>query len=232
MQLKLLSCFLLITMSLFAQNNSWIDASAPIDPATTPVYEGNSPIKFEFNLDMHKGDPVTLSSYSFGAHTGTHIDAPEHFIKDGLSVDKLPLEPFIGPAIVIDFPSDVTAITAAELNKHQWHGAKRVLLRTRSSHEGWIVNPKFRKDFPYLAPDAAQLLADAKVELVGIDYLSIEQFGAKVPKTHQILLGKNIPIIEGLDLRKVQAGNYDLIVLPLRVVGHEGAPARAVLRKR
>jgi arylformamidase len=183
-------------------------------------------------MNMRKNDRVTLSAYCLGAHSGTHIDAPQHFIKEGVSVDEVPLTALIGPARVIDFPSDVTAIDAAQLNKHNWKGAKRILLRTRSSHEKWIVDPKFRQDFPYLAPDAAQLLADEGVELVGIDYLSIEKYGSAVPKTHQILLGKNIPVVEGLDLRNVEAGEYDLIVLPLRIVGHEGAPARAVLRKR
>jgi arylformamidase len=91
---------------------------------------------------------------------------------------------------------------------------------------------RFHRDFAYIAPDAAQLLADAAVVLVGVDYISAEQFGAPAPRTHQILLGRGIPIVEGLDLRPVQAGDYDVIVLPLKVAGHEGAPARAILRKR
>jgi arylformamidase len=95
-----------------------------------------------------------------------------------------------------------------------------------------LTQPKFHRDFTYIAPDAAQLLADAGVQLVGIDYLSAEQFGAKAPRTHQILLGKGIPIVEGLSLGAVSAGDYDLIVLPIKVGGHEAAPARAVLRKR
>jgi len=94
------------------------------------------------------------------------------------------------------------------------------------------MDSAFHKDFAYIAPDAAQLLADAGVVLVGVDYISAEQFGAAAPRTHQILLGRGIPIVEGLDLRPVVAGDYDLIVLPLKVKGHEGAPARAIVRKR
>jgi arylformamidase len=132
---------------------------------------------------------------------------------------------------VIDIPDNVQAIDAAELNRHQWKGAQRVLFRTRSALRGWMTSPGFHHDFAYVAPDAAQLLADAGVRLVGIDYLSAEQFGAPAPMTHRILLGRGIPIVEGLALESVPAGDYDLIVLPIKVGGHEGAPARAILRK-
>jgi len=97
---------------------------------------------------------------------------------------------------------------------------------------GWMKSATFHRDFAYVAPDAAQLLADGGVQLVGIDYLSAEQFGAPEPRTHRILLGRGIPIVEGLSLEGIGPGDYDLIVLPIKVAGHEGAPARAVLRKR
>ena len=154
-----------------------------------------------------------------------------HFIAGGAPIDQVALDPLIGAARVIDIPDSVQAIDAAELNRHEWKGARRVLFRTRSTLRGWM-DSAFHKDFAYIAPDAAQLLADAGVVLVGVDYISAEQFGAPAPRTHQILLGRGIPIVEGLDLRPVQAGDYDLIVLPLKVRGHEGAPARALLRKR
>jgi arylformamidase len=208
----------------------WLDVTATLNPATTPVYEGDAPMKFEFLKDMRKGDAFTLSVYSLGAHSGTHIDAPMHFVRDGASIDRVPLEPLIGPARVIEISDSVQAIDAAELNKHDWRGASRVLFRTRSSLRGWMTSPTFHRDFAYIASDAAQLLADAGVQLVGIDYISAEQFGA-APRTHRILLGKGIPIVEGLALEGVRAGEYDLIVLPMKVAGHEGAPARAVLRK-
>jgi arylformamidase len=155
-----------------------------------------------------------------------------HFLVDGASIDKLSLEALIGPARVLDIPDNVQAIDAAELNRHSWKGAERVLFRTRSARRGWMSSPIFHHDFAYIAPDAAQLLADAGVRLVGIDYLSAEQFGAPAPLTHRILLGKGILIVEGLALETVSPGDYDLIVLPMKVAGHEGSPARAVLRKR
>ncbi|MDQ6870503.1 MAG: cyclase family protein [Gemmatimonadota bacterium] len=212
--------------------NRWIDATATLDPATTPVYEGDAPMKFDFLHDMRKGDGFTLSAYSLGAHSGTHIDAPMHFVRDGASIDRVPLEPLIGPARVIDIPDGVQSINAAELNRHKWRGASRVIFRTRSSERGWMHSSTFHRDFAYVAPDAAQLLADAGVKLVGIDYISAEQFAAPAPMTHRILLGKGIPIVEGMALEGVRPGDYDLIVLPMKVGGHEGAPARAVLRQR
>src|SRR5881398_3546385 len=220
------------TTPLGGGSTGWIDATTTLDPSTTPVYEGDAPMTFEFLKDMRKGDAFTLSKYSLGAHSGTHIDAPMHFIAGGASIDRVPIERLIGPARVIEIADDVQAIDAAELNRHDWHGAQRILFRTRSSSRGWMTTPAFHRDFAYIAPDAAQLLADANVQLVGIDYLSAEQFGAPAPRAHQILLGRGIPIVEGLDLRPVQAGDYDVIVLPLKVRGHEGAPARAIVRKR
>jgi arylformamidase len=214
------------------KSSEWIDVTATLDPATTPVYAGNAPLKFDFLKDMRKGDALTLSAYSLGAHSGTHIDAPMHFVRDGASIDRVSLEPLIGPVRVIDIPDNVQAIDAAELNRHKWKGAQRVIFRTRSSLRGWMSSPTFHHDFAYIAPDAAQLLANAGVRLVGIDYISAEQFGAPVARTHQILLGKGIPIVEGLALEPVRPGDYDLIVLPIKVRGHEAAPARAVLRRR
>ena len=213
-------------------SSGWIDVTATLDPATTPIYEGDAPLKFDFLKDMRRGDALTLSAYSMGAHSGTHIDAPMHFVRDGAPIDRVPLEPLMGPARVIDIPDAVQSINADELNRHEWRGAQRVLFRTRSSLRGWMKSPTFHRDFAYVAPDAAQLLADAGVKLVGVDYISAEQFGAPAPMTHRILLGRGIPIVEGLALETVRPGDYDLIVLPIKVGGHEGAPARAVLRRR
>ena len=220
------------TTPLGGGSTGWIDVTTTLDPSTTPVYEGDAPMTFEFLKDMRKGDAFTLSKYSLGAHSGTHIDAPMHFVVDGAPIERVPIERLIGSARVIEIADDVQAIDAAELNRHDWKGAPRVLFRTRSSARGWMTSPAFHRDFAYIAADAAQLLADAGVQLVGIDYLSAEQFGAPAPRAHQILLGKGIPIVEGLLLVSVRGGDYDLIVLPMKVSGHEGAPARAVLRKR
>lgn len=210
--------------------NGWIDVTAPLDMATTPVYPGDTKLRFELLRSFDRGDKVTLSSYLMTAHAGTHVDAPLHFVAKGASIDEVPLSTLIGPAQVIDCSPDAQAIDVAELGKHKWRGAKRVLFRTRNSRNSWMTDPNFHQDFTYISPDAAQELADSGTELVGIDYLSAEKFGAPVARTHQILLGRNIVIVEGLDLRAVKAGDYDLIILPLRVVGHEAAPARALLR--
>jgi arylformamidase len=206
--------------------------TATLDPKKTPVYEGDAPMKFDFLKDMRKGDKLTLSVYSMGAHSGTHIDAPMHFITTGAPVNEVPLNPLIGAARVLEVADGVQSIDAVELNRHDWKSAKRILFRTRSSVRGWMDSAAFHRDFAFIAPDAAQLLADAGVVMVGVDYISAEQFGAPAPRTHQILLGRGIPIVEGLDLRPVQAGDYDVIVLPMKVAGHEGAPARAIARKR
>ena len=215
-----------------ADSAGWIDATATLDSATTPVYAGDAPMTFTFLKDMRRGDPLTLSAFSLGAHSGTHVDAPMHFVVDGAPIDRVSLDALIGPARVVQIDDSVQAIDAGELNRHQWKGAERVLFRTRSTARHWMSSAVFHRDFAYIAPDAAQLLADAGVKLVGIDYISAEQFGAPAPRTHRTLLGKGIPIVEGLDLSDVPAGDYDLIVLPMKVRGHEGAPARAIVRRR
>jgi arylformamidase len=209
---------------------TWIDVTAPLAPSTTPTYPGDTQPKFEFLRSFDKGDKVTLSSYLMTAHAGTHVDAPLHFVAKAAPIDQVPLTTLMGRTRVIDCSPEAMAVDAAELNKHNWRGAKRILFRTRNSRNSWMEDATFHQDFTYIAPDAAQLMADAEVELVGIDYLSAEKFGVPEARTHQILLGQNIPIIEGLDLREIKAGEYDMIVLPLRVVGHEAAPARALLR--
>ncbi len=211
-------------------SDGWQDITATLDPATTPVYEGDAPIVFTFLKDTRKGDVLSLSVYSMGAHSGTHIDAPMHFVAGGASIDSVPLDALIGVARVIDIPDSVQAITAEELARHDWRGAEWVLFCTRSARGGWMSQRAFHRDFAYVAPDAAPLLADAGVKLVGIDYISAEAFGAKVPRTHQILLAKEIPVVEGLLLDNVSAGEYDLIVLAIKVAGHDGAPARALVR--
>lgn len=210
----------------------WIDVSIPVDPATTPVYPGDAPPKFVWLKSMEKGDGLNLSELQMGAHTGTHLDAPLHFLKGGDSVDELPISKFVGPGMVIECSPKAEIIDAAELNRHKWRGAKRIFFKTRNSYQNFWNDKEFHKDFVAFAPDAAKLLADAGVELVGIDYLSAEKFGAPEPLAHRALLGKGVAIIEGLDLRKVQGGDYDIIALPVDLAGREGAPARVIIRPR
>lgn len=220
-----------VALSLHAQTGQWVDISIGVEPGVTPVYPGDAPASFTLVKSMAKGDKLNLSDLHFGAHTGTHVDAPLHFIADGAPIEKIPVDKFIGPARIIECSKDALAIDAAELNKHDWKGAKRILFKTRNSYQNFWNDRDFHKDFTYVAPDAAQLLADAGVVLVGIDYHSLEKFGAPAPKAHLALLGKGAVILEGLDLRHVSGGDYELIALPAKFVGREGAPARAVVKK-
>ncbi len=210
--------------------DGWLDATATLEPGRTPVYEGDAPMTFTFLKDMRKGDGLTLSKYDLGAHSGTHIDAPMHFVPDGVGIDKVPVDALIGPATVIQIADSVQVIDSLELTRHDWRGAERVLFRTKSSLRGWMDSAQFHRDFAYLTGDAARVLAASGIKLVAVDYISAEQFAAPAPLAHRALLSKGIPIVEGLYLRDIPAGSYDLIVLPMKVAGHDGAPARALLR--
>jgi arylformamidase len=203
------------------------DISVPITDGGV-TYPGNPPIRVSYQQAISKGAGANVSEISFGSHTATHIDAAKHFIDDGASVDAIPLELLIGPALVIAFPDDVMSIGRAQLMAHPIKGHERVLLRTRNSC--FWGKPDFVRDYTYLAPDGADYLVELGVRLVGIDYLSIEQFQSGDHRTHLTLLGNGTVIIEGLNLLAPRAGIYELICLPLLMQGIDGAPARAVLR--
>jgi arylformamidase len=202
------------------------DISVPIRTGGL-VYPGNPEIEVTLQQSVAKGAGANVSFVRFGSHSGTHADAARHFFNDGQSVDQIPLERLIGPAIVLAFDDSVRAVGAADLRKHELTEHSRVLLRTRNS--ALLAQKEFVPDYTYLAPDGAQYLVDTGVELVGIDYLSIEQFHSGHHQTHKILLGKSVVILEGLNLSAVTPGEYQLICLPLRIEGCDGAPARAVL---
>jgi arylformamidase len=202
------------------------DISMPIRSGGL-VYPGNPEIEIMLQQAVAKGAGANVSSIRFGSHTGTHADAARHFFDDGQTVDRIPLERLIGPALLVSFPDDVRAIAAADLQKHDLKGQTRILLRTRNS--ALLSQKEFVRDYTYLAPDGAQYLVDNDVELVGIDYLSIEQFHSGHHMTHRILLERSVVILEGLDLSAPAPGEYELICLPLRIEGCDGAPARAVL---
>ena len=202
------------------------DISVPIRSGGL-VYPGNPEIEISLQQAVAKGAGANVSFIRFGSHTGTHADAARHFFDDGQTVDAIPLERLIGPALLLNFPDDVRAVGAADLQKHDIKGHTRILLRTRNS--ALLSQKEFARDYTYLAPDGAQYLVDNGVELVGIDYLSIEQFHSGHHKTHRTLLAKSVVILEGLDLSVPAPGAYQLICLPLRIEGCDGAPARAVL---
>ena len=202
------------------------DISVPIRSGGL-VYPGNPEIEITLQQAVAKGAGANVSFIRFGSHTGTHADAARHFFDDGQTVDAIPLERLIGPALLLSFPDDLRAVTAADLQKHDIKGHTRILLRTRNS--ALLSQKQFVRDYTYLAPDGAQYLVDNGVELVGIDYLSIEQFHSGPHKTHRTLLERSVVILEGLDLSVPAPGEYELICLPLRIEGCDGAPARAVL---
>lgn len=208
------------------------DVSVPIS-AQTPTYPGDPHIEIEQWAALSRGDAANVSMLHFGAHTGTHVDAPAHFIEGAGRVDALPLDVLVGRASVIEIADDVRAINIGHITSQVARGATRVLFKTRNS--GFWANAAtegFRTDFTYLEPDAARALVLAGVRLVGVDYLSVEQFRPERFETHTILLSSGVVIVEGLDLRAVRMGDYELICLPLRIAGGsgDGAPARAILR--
>ena len=206
------------------------DVTVPLSEQT-PVYEGDPTVQIESAHAIAKGDAANVSRLCFGAHTATHVDAPAHFIEGGRRVDQLEFAKLLGKCRVVEINESVMAIEAAHLTDLE--GVERVLFKTRNSDFWNDLAQGFRKDFTYIAPDAAQALVDLGIKLVGIDYLSVERFGSEDFLTHITLLKNEVVIIEGLDLREVSGGDYELVCLPLKMVGGtgDGAPARTILRE-
>jgi arylformamidase len=190
-----------------------IDISLPVGP-DTPVWPGDPPVLVEPVARIEAGDPADVSRLVLGTHTGTHVDPPAHFVPGAATVDVLPLDVLVGPAVVAQFtagPIDRAALESLALPK----GSTRLLLKTGG-------------DAGALTADGARWLVERGVRLAGADTLSIEPASDRYP-VHQILLGAGVVIVEGLDLADAAAGSYQLVCLPLRIVGGDGAPARAVL---
>lgn len=205
------------------------DITVPISEKT-PVYEGDPAVDIKLKLSMEGGENANVSEICMGVHTGTHVDAPNHFIRDTKKVIDLDLGVLIGPCRVIEIADDVMAIGPEHVAGLE--GIKRVLFKTRNSSFWNDVEQGFRKDFTYIEPEAARMLTEGHIKLVGIDYLSVEAFGAEKPETHITFLQQEVIILEGLDLREVPAGKYELICLPMKIAGGagDGSPARTVLR--
>ena len=211
--------------------SNWIDITVPLKEGMA-IWPGDVTIKIERRRSMDRGDAANNSAISLGVHTGTHMDAPKHFIKDGRSIDKLPLETSVGPARVIEI-KDKISIKPEELKQHNIKKGERILFKTVNSPRCWQTDA-FVNDFVFVTRDAAQFLVDAGVILVGVDYLSVgspmDPEKAMRPDTHQILLGAGLYLIEGLNLTAVKAGDYNLICLPLKLMDAEGSPVRAILQ--
>ena len=193
------------------------------------VYPGNPPISITAQQAISQGAGANVSRLDLGSHSGTHVDAPKHFFDDGAGVDTLSLDVLMGPARLIAFGDDVRSVGEAHLRTFDLRGVTRLLLRTRNS--AWLASgaTDFHPDYTYLAPDGAAYLVTLGIKLVGVDYLSVEQFHSGHHRTHRTLLERGVVIVEGLVLSEPPPGDYELRCLPLKLVGLDGAPARAVL---
>jgi len=192
-----------------------------------PVYPGERTPLLEPTSTIERGDLYNVSRLSISTHTGTHVDAPLHFLPGGTPVDQLPVDVLVGPALVVEMPVE-QEIIAADLEAAAIPaGTERLLLKTRNSR--LLDDDDFRPDFVYLTLDAARWLVERGVRLLAIDYLSVEQMDAQPNVVHQTLLQAGVVIVEGADLRQVAAGPYLLACLPLKIEGADGSPVRAVL---
>jgi arylformamidase len=194
-----------------------------------PVYPGDTPFVRQEVRSIEAGDVLNLSEIRMGAHSGTHVDAPCHFLPRGEAVHELPADAFSGPATVLDLTHVEESITREDIDTTVLGPGDIALMRTKNSD---MLYGTFQRDFVYLSEEGARRLLDAGVKAVGIDYLSIEGYGVEGFPVHNLLLSSGVGIIEGLDLSQVGPGRYWLICLPLKVEGGDGAPARAVLVKR
>lgn len=205
-----------------------LDISVPVSPGL-PVWPGDSPVELERYRALSAGDDANVSRICCSVHTGTHVDAPGHFIDNALTVEDLSLGTLIGPAMVIEVPV-VGAIEPDFLESISLpHGTERLLFKTRNSDLWCKPDHDFHSDYVALSPQSAAWIVDRGIRLVGVDYLSVQMFDDSGSETHRTLLKAGVIVVEGLALQAVHPGSYQLICLPLKLVGSDGAPARAVL---
>jgi arylformamidase len=191
-------------------------------------WPGDPPVQIKRVHDLDRGDSHNLSEISMGSHTGTHMDAPLHFLQKGISIDRMPLDATVGRARVIEI-QDNESIKREELLSHRIRRGERILFKTRNSSRVWQTGT-FVEDFVFISNEAAHFLVECGVRAIGIDYLSIGGFKRGGSEVHRTLLQGGVWIIEGLDLSSVSPGRYELICLPLKLEQADGAPARAILR--
>jgi arylformamidase len=204
-----------------------IDISLPISESLV-VWPGDPPPRITQPAHLGRGDMLTMTHLDMGAHTGTHVDAPAHFIAGGPGVDAIDLNVLVGPALVVHVP-EVNALSARVLEKLSIPlGTERVLFRTRNSDQWARGGNEFLEGFTAITEDGARWLVEHAIRLVGVDCLSVGPLDDPVP-THLVLLLAGIVIVEGLNLSAVAPGVYRLVCLPLKIVGADGAPARVIL---
>ena len=216
------------------QSTPLIDISVPLTEAL-PVWPGDPPMQIDRLLDVCCGDDATVSRWDIGAHTGTHVDTPAHFIQGGKTLAEIPLEEWCGPCHVVDIPNQ-PLITLAHLHPLPWEDVTKVVFKTNNSAlvEGkfWYERP-FNPNFTALSVDAAQFLIQQGITLIGIDYLSVEAYGSEGAPVHHTLLHHDVRIVEGLNLSHVDAGDYQLWCFPLKMAhtqSGDGALARVALQ--
>lgn len=207
--------------------DSWIDISVPLRDGMVH-WPDNPPVRIERTMAIERGDLCNVSKMSMGVHTGTHMDAPVHWIPGGSGIDTMPLDATIGPTRVLAIHDDVS-IKPEELRPYNIQRGERVLFKTRNSERCWGTD-SFVEDFVFVSQEAARYLTEIGVRTIGVDYLSVGGYSVDGPETHRALLEAGIWIIEGLNLASVEPGSYELICLPLRMAGADGAPARALVR--
>ena len=205
----------------------WIDVSVNLKGGMVR-WPDDPEVRIERKLDIDRGDICNVSVLSMGSHTGTHMDAPRHFLKNGKTIDEMPFEAAIGRARVIAI-RDPESIKTKELERHGIRAGERLLFKTRNSPRCWKTDV-FVEDFVYLSEEAAGYLVQRHVRTVGIDYLSVGGYKADGARIHLALLRAGVWVIEGLNLTGVKPGAYQLVCLPLRIFSGDGAPARAVIR--
>jgi arylformamidase len=206
-----------------------IDISLPISPELL-VWPGNPGIEVLPQQRIADGDDANVSELRIGTHTGTHVDPPLHFVAGGVGIDGVPLEVLMGPAVVADARGLRGELGAAELEGLDVpRGTERLLLRTDNSDLWRGLPAEFPADYACLAVGGARWIVERGIRLVGVDFLSVERRGTPGHPTHKALLTNGVTIVEGLDLGEVEPGDYELRVLPLRIVDGDGGPARAVL---
>ncbi len=203
------------------------DISVPIHNAMH-VWPSDPKVRLEEREHPARDESHTIrvTSIRCGSHSGTHLDAPSHMIESGRTLSDIPLDQLVGPARVLDIRG-VTSIGRAELESQPLDGVERVLFRTDNS-EHWN-DRGFHEEFVFLEPDGARFLVEAGIQLVGIDYLSLDRYKSVGHATHFVLLERNVVILEGLNLGDVPAGDYSLTALPMKIRGADGAPVRAIL---
>ena len=212
----------------------WTDVTYPIFENMTG-WPGQPRTQLETLSCMHCGDSARVSVLHMSVHSGSHMDAPSHFLAEGVDISRSPVEVGLGPVRIAAL-APAAEVTPDDLRDYEartrpLEAGERLILRTPNSDKGLWLQQKFDVDYHAIGPAAADYIARRKLALIGVDYLSVGPFHEGNPQTHRILLGANVCIIEGVDLRRVEEGDYEMICLPLRIVGADASPIRILLRE-